>query len=369
MNLGKPDSSSLWKQIVKEVELSWPTDRWRDVGVVIGCSGGADSVALVRALSSLQQSLRQAGTSPRGFLIVAHFNHQLRGEESDQDQTSVLHLAQELGLQIEIQQASKRKAGLAGPPTSDLAEQVNRAELDTDEASLRHARMQFLIQVAKQNGARYIALAHSMEDNVETVLHHLMRGTGPSGLAGIGHPLPIESDLVVTRPLLHTRRELIRHALSEQNYAWREDQSNLDCRYRRNWIRHQLIPMMESEYPSSVEAIGRAIELQSSWRHCIDRMASKWLDRHVKANPDFCILKDSETDRPILIAAMQKLWADHHWPRQSMNQKHWETLAEMIQGRRTSPCTLPSGIRVIESQLNIRIDLSSCDRPSKRQDG
>ena len=55
MNLGKPDSASLWKQIVKEVELAWPTDRWRDVGVVIGCSGGADSVALVRALSSLQQ--------------------------------------------------------------------------------------------------------------------------------------------------------------------------------------------------------------------------------------------------------------------------------------------------------------------------
>ena len=99
--------------------------------------------------------------------------------------------------------------------------------------------------------------------------------------------------------------------------------------------------MMESEYPSSVEAIGRAIELQSSWRHCIDRMASKWLDRHVKANPDFCILKDSETDRPILIAAMQKLWADHHWPRQSMNQKHWETLAEMIQGRARVPARFP----------------------------
>ena len=64
MNLGKPDSASLWKQIIKEVELAWPTDRWRDVGVVIGCSGGADSVALVRALSSLQQSLRQAGTFP-----------------------------------------------------------------------------------------------------------------------------------------------------------------------------------------------------------------------------------------------------------------------------------------------------------------
>ena len=211
MNLGKPDSSSLWKQIVKEVELSWPTDRWRDVGVVIGCSGGADSVALVRVLSSLQQSLRQAGTSPRGFLIVAHFNHQLRGDESDQDQTSVLHLAQELGLQIEIQQASERKACLAGPPNSDPAEQVNRAELDTDEASLRHARMQFLIQVAKQNGARYIALAHSMEDNVRdraSSPHARHRTIWPRR-----HWTPTtnrECDLVVTRPLLHTRRELIR---------------------------------------------------------------------------------------------------------------------------------------------------------------
>ncbi len=144
-----------------------------------------------------------------------------------------------------------------------------------DEASMRSERFQFLHDTANAMGARYIALGHSADDNVETVLHQLMRGTGPAGLAGIGSPRPIGQDLVLVRPLLNVSRRLIRSGLESIGQPWREDSSNSDTDYRRNWIRHQLIPLIESEYPNAVDAITRAVEGQRGWRAVIDRLAQR----------------------------------------------------------------------------------------------
>ena len=359
MNSNANEQKCSWERILDQMESNWPSRRWRDVGVVIGCSGGADSVTLVRALNDLLRRQTNGQSPARGFLVVAHFNHQLRGEQSDNDAKFTADLAKELKLTFELAEANTYRRDTTDRDKAENQLRGDSNRLDSDEASLRKQRMHFLIGIAKSHGARYISLAHSADDNVETVLHHLMRGTGPAGIAGIGHPVPIDEDLVLTRPLLQTRRQSIHQALTGQGFEWREDQSNEDCRYRRNWIRNQLIPTMELEFPHAIEAMQRAIHLQTNWRQCIDQIASDWLTQNLQHSPQITVKQDRETNAQILIAAVQKLWADCQWPRQAMKQRHWEVIAAMIQGQKKEPITLPSGIRVTTNSGEVVIECLS----------
>ena len=325
-----------WQQLLGEVARSWPPDRWRDLGVVIGCSGGADSVSLTHALASLRQPAAGETTPPRGFLLVAHFNHRLRGRASDDDQESVVALSRELDLRC--------RCGRAETPRSD-------------EASMRSARLQFLVDVAHRAGARYLALAHSADDNVETVLHHLMRGTGPAGLAGIGSPRAIDTDLVLVRPLLGTSRQLIRAALNDAGISWREDASNLDLGYGRNWIRHELIPVIESRYPHASEAIGRAVAGQRQWRQIIDRLAAQWLDEHLVCLQPMTLRRDRDAEPAIVIAAIQMLWTQADWPRGKMTQSHWLQVAQTLSSTPPQRYALPAGIEVVAKADQVTIGL------------
>ena len=316
------NASQAWQRLLQHVRNHWSPDRWRDVGVVVGCSGGADSVALLVALAQLRIKHHD---QPRGFLIAAHFNHGLRGEESDADQAFVETLAG----QLEIPCIAERGAGLS-----------------KDESSLRNSRLQFLIDAAKRTGARYIALAHSADDNVETLLHHLLRGTGPAGLAGIGSPRPVDQDLVLIRPLLQTARATIREALESSGQTWREDSSNANIDYRRNWIRHRLIPLIQSEYPDAVNAIGRTITSQRQWRTLVDDLASQWIDHHRLAWTPVTLRRDNTADASVIIAAAQRMWTEKNWSRGDMGQEHWTRLVKTIQSEQRERYTLPGRIDV-----------------------
>src|SRR5262245_53440501 len=146
--------------LLDKLTPAWPPERWRDVTALVAVSGGADSVALLRALLEIR-------TSGDGRLIVAHYNHRLRGAESDADQAFVESLASQLGLEM-----------ITGSAPTLL-------QADTAEATLRELRYSFLAQAANRAGARYIVTAHTADDQVETVLHNVLRGTGLAGLAGI----------------------------------------------------------------------------------------------------------------------------------------------------------------------------------------
>lgn len=343
------DQPEPWAELLREIDARWPVARWRHLGVVVGCSGGADSVALVSALASLrQQPLEGDRSPPRGFLVVAHFNHRLRGSDSDDDQAFTAHLAQQLELPFRL--------GSAPSPV-------------TDEASMRRQRMRFLIDAAHTLGARYIALAHSADDNAETVLHHLMRGTGPAGLAGIGSPRSIGEDLVLVRPLLHYRRQHIRRALRSRQQAWREDASNLDPSYRRNWIRHRLIPLMESEYPQAVEAIVRAIDGQRQWRQIMDRLAASWLETHqIPSIGVQTLRRDPSLEPALAIAAAQQLWKRLDWPRGAMTQTHWLRLAEILASAEPARLTLPAGVEVIASGTDLTLSRRDPEPPGENDD-
>ena len=324
-----------WRQLLADVAESWPPNRWRELGVVVGCSGGADSVGLLTALSQLRETAKEAGSQPpRGFLVAAHYNHALRGRESDADEAFVRALASEHGVEF----ATRRST-----------------EVSRDEATMRTERLEFLRDTAHTAGARYVALAHTVDDNVETVLHHLMRGTGPPGLSGIGNPRPIGQDLVLIRPLLLVRRKPLREALEAIGQSWREDSSNADTDYRRNWIRHRLIPLIESEYPTAVDAIGRAIDGQRQWRSVIDCLAQTWLSTHRQGDNPLTLRRDRSAELPIVVAAAQILWTELGWPRGEMTREHWLRIATTVAGQTQERYTLPGRIDVIAKDEDVRI--------------
>lgn len=341
-----PEIAPSWSRLLDLMSANWATQKWRDVGVVIGCSGGADSVALLRLMAELRT---QGKNPPRGFVTAAHYNHALRGSESDDDQQFVQKLAEQLGLRF----------------------QTTRTQSDeTSEAALRSMRMQFLTDTAHASGARYIAVAHSADDNAETVLHHLLRGTGPAGLTGINHTRSIGTDLVLYRPLITASRLEIRTALNEVEQSWREDSSNQQLHYQRNWIRHELIPTIERRYPHAVDAINRAVSGQREWRSLVDQLARTWLDSHQidsgctgVQQDEVALKRDHSTDRVVVISAMQHLWAKMQWARGAMARDHWCRLANTVNSQTLERYSLPGPVDVDATQQVITLSGKSLDSP------
>lgn len=190
--------------------------------VAVAVSGGADSVALLRILKHIHTKL---GVT----LCVAHFDHCLRGVESDEDAKFVAELARKHGLAFVFERA-------------DVAGEARRNGWNLEDAA-RRLRYSFFRRLLEQGRATHVAVAQTADDQAETVLAHIIRGTGPTGLAGI-HPA-VEG---IVRPLLGFRRSRVREYLSALGEAWREDSTNSDPVRLRARIRHQLIPQLEQHF-------------------------------------------------------------------------------------------------------------------------
>ena len=206
--------------------------------VVVGVSGGPDSLTLLHCLCTLRRELEIE-------LHVAHLNHQLRGEESDADAQFVARLAKEWQLPVTIE-------------ARDVKALANAQRLSIEEAA-RHARYEFLSEVAQRAGARVIAVAHNADDQVETVLMHLLRGAGLAGLRGMLYKTEIGdwrfgapnlqslvSNLYLVRPLLDVTRAEIETYCRENSLVPRFDRSNLDTTYFRNRLRNEALPYLET---------------------------------------------------------------------------------------------------------------------------
>ena len=192
----------------------------------VGVSGGADSVALLRLLEELKGEL---GIQ----LLVLHFNHQLRGMESDEDERFVAELASRRGHDFVFRRG-------------DVAAEARRRRGNLEDAA-RRLRYQFFSEIVDSGRATRVAVGHTADDQAETVLAHLIRGTGPTGLAAI-HPRVG----CVIRPLLEIRRQQLRDYLSASTQPWREDPTNRDTTRLRARIRHLLLPRLETEFPPGV---------------------------------------------------------------------------------------------------------------------
>ena len=317
--------SPAWDELCGSIADAWPISRWIDVGVVVGCSGGADSVALVLALDAL----RRTQMNGRGFLVVAHFHHGVRGSDADADRDFTSHLAERLGL-----------PAVSGSIDSHDAMDTSVTP-PRDEASLRARRYAFLGSVAASRGARYVAVGHSADDNVETVLHQLLRGTGPAGAGGMSAFRDLAGDLVLARPMLRTRRQTIRQALREIDEPWREDATNRDLAYRRNWIRRELIPGIEKRYPHAGDAILRFAETQREWKAVIEQDARRWLEAvrwrrttgdrgETVATLDWGACRLQIPPRATVVRGLQLAWQDSGFPLGEMSAEHWRWLSATL---------------------------------------
>ena len=204
--------------------------------ILVAFSGGGDSVALLYVLKNIMDDL--------GITIeAAHLNHSLRGEESDKDEKFCIDFCSNMNIPLTVEYLE--------------VGEINQNEGSVETAA-REARMAFLKRLAFEKNFIRIATGHTLDDQVETILHRIIRGTGPSGLSGI---LPVRENLWA-RPILWAFREEVRDYITEKGIAYREDSTNIDTTFFRNRIRHELIPLLKKRFsPGITGAISRLAEL------------------------------------------------------------------------------------------------------------
>lgn len=217
--------------------------------VVVAVSGGADSVALLLALKEAAGRLRLR-------LDAAHFDHGLRGAASAADAAFVAALCRRLGVPLHLGRAAPP---LAGPGL---------------EAQARRARYAFLASVADRLGADRIATAHTADDQAETVLMRLLRGSGGDGLQAIRFRRGR-----VVRPLLECRRADVLDFLAAAGEPFRDDASNADPRFLRNRVRHEVLPVLAALNPRVRAALARTATVAQEERRLLERAARRALRR------------------------------------------------------------------------------------------
>jgi tRNA(Ile)-lysidine synthase len=244
--------SAIEQRFVKSIQQSGILLPGGRVGVAV--SGGADSVALFRLFEKVRGELGLT-------LLVVHFNHSLRAAESDEDARFVSHLAESFGCDFICAK-------------EDVAAHAARDRGNLEEVG-RRLRSSFFARLVDESRATRIAVAHTADDQAETVLAHMIRGTGPAGLAGI---YPQAGPIV--RPLLGMRRQDLRQYLQSLGQPWREDSSNQDTQRMRARIRAQLLPRLEADFSPQIVShlceLGRlSREEEVSWAALVEeRMRS-----------------------------------------------------------------------------------------------
>ncbi len=299
--------------IVAALARTWPPEAWHDVTVLVAVSGGADSVALLRAMVALK-------SGGRGRLCVAHLNHQLRGPESDQDEAFVRDLCEQLGVPCETDRA-----------------RIANDQGDGLEAAARTSRYGFFRRTAERLGARYLVTAHSADDQAETILHRVVRGTGIAGLSGMARARPLGPAVTLIRPLLGLRRQQLVDYLDDLDQPYRRDSSNDDLRFTRNRIRHRLLPQLAEELnPGVADALVRLGQLAGEVQDVIDRVVDELASRSVRCEPSGSVRIDTAAlagqPRFLIRQLLLATWRERGWPLQAMGFEQWDRLAEMVAG-------------------------------------
>lgn len=282
---------------------------------LIAVSGGADSIALMRALDQLNQSTATAA-HPK-FLIVAHLNHGLRGDVSDADAAWL----------------SKECARYSLPFVTEKQElnQTHQKSNEGLEELSRKARYEFLTRMAREHECTQIAIAHTRDDQAETVLHHLIRGTGIAGLRGIPRIRPLQEDLFLIRPMLELSRDDVLQYLKDCDQDFRTDESNTDLCFTRNRIRHQLIPLLKKEFnPNVAQAVHRlaqqADEITAVVAEQVDQiLADATLDQNQETWRLDCEVFQDVPDY-LIRQCFLKIWQRMSWSRKRMGFDHWQRL-------------------------------------------
>ena len=282
--------------------------------VVVGVSGGADSVALLLGLHSLA-----AGQGAPPKLLVAHARHDLR-EAAAADAAFVADLAAGLGVPCVIRDLRVRE------PDGVRGEGI--------EGRARRLRYEFFAAIASEQAARFVVVAHTADDQAETILHRALRGTGLAGLTGMASARELSDGVALVRPLLAVPRGVVRAYLGSRGQCWAEDATNADVRYARNFLRHEILAHCESgPYPAAAASLVRlgsqAAAVAGAVRSAAEHLLEAYSHRHADGTSVLQTQKLAALDRHLLAEIFVALWQREGWPRRDMTARHYSQLAAM----------------------------------------
>ncbi len=314
--------------------------------LVVAVSGGADSVCLLHILVKLQEELEVK-------LQVAHLNHQLRGAESEADADYVADLSRQLGIPATIE-------------GRDVKGYQKQKRLSLEEAA-REVRYSFLAEVAGAIGTDRVAVGHTMDDHIETILMHLIRGTGTRGLRGLQPATAwqsAENSLTIVRPLLEISHQETESYCRHHRLMPRLDASNLSLSPLRNRIRQQLLPLLKSYNPRVAETLLRTGRIASDDIDFLDEQIARLWDEMARQEEKTVILDKERFDqlpptlkRYLLRASAEKLLGSA----KDIEMRHIEemmSLATKPAGKRLS---LPGGLifSIEYNQYQLATDMTS----------
>ena len=277
--------------------------------VLVGLSGGADSVALLRTLRTLG-----------GVEIAAvYVNHGLR-EAAACEEAFCAELCAGLGVSFSVKR-------------------VQVAQEGSLEAAARDARYQAFYEAMRELNCGTLALAHHMDDQAETILLHLFYGAGMDGIGGMA-----EYREPIWRPFLCLRRKTLQAALMELGQQWCEDESNADVAFSRNYLRSRVIPMIEKAYPKAVESMARAAEILRDEDQFADDLCHQWLHDHAAQGPwPFILAAPMRECAPAFQRRILRSYAFSLGIK--LEFAHVEALRELVEAFSGAVCNLPSGWR------------------------
>lgn len=276
-----------------------------DEPVLVALSGGADSVALLHALQVL-------GYPVRAF----HLNHCLRGAESERDEVFCRTLCARMGVELTVERVDV--AAAAREQGTGVEETARR---------IRYARLQDAAQGGK------IATAHTADDNLETVLFHLVRGTGPKGLAGIP---PVRGQII--RPLLRVERTQVEQYLTSLGQDYVTDSTNADDAYTRNRIRHTVIPVLRAIQPTAAQAAARLGDLLRQDEDCLNGLAQECLAQAARPDGAWNIAPLRQAHPAVRARALRRLLGQSGVPLRDLTAQHIFALEQLLDSQKPSAC-------------------------------
>ena len=351
----------------KKILTAFPLAQWNRRKVCLAISGGADSVALLCATAHIAE---EAGCL--GNLMVVTVDHQSRGQESDGDVAFVLDLSKRLNIE-------------------SFVCRINLAELEQEEkrqgsweSAARTLRYKLLFKTAKEHGARFVATAHHRDDQLETLLFRLFRGTGLDGLRGVSSYRTVDESTTLVRPLLQSCKQEIVDYLNEIGQTYRTDSSNSSPEYARNRVRNELVPVLESIFPNRWQNALLRISQQANETEeyfneeliKLDARIEETRKREEKYRKASLAVSESspnvlneeydgveiplapfqESSNEIVRRYFRRLWKRMDWSLGSMGAKEWNRLAQAVRKKKAAN-QFPDNIFVLfPDESTVRIE-------------